>query len=83
MIRAALNGSLEKIPTRVDPYFGLSIPAQVPDVPDEVLDPIQTWADREAYNRQVRILVAQFQENFTQFAGQVPRQVVDSGPAIV
>ena len=83
MIRAALNGSLENIPTRVDPNFGLAIPRQVPDVPDEVLDPIQTWADREAYSRQVRVLVAQFQENFTQFAGQVPRQVVDSGPAIV
>jgi phosphoenolpyruvate carboxykinase (ATP) len=83
MIRAALNGSLENIPTRVDPNFGLTIPGQVPDVPDEVLDPIQTWADREAYNRQVRVLVTQFQENFTQFAGQVPGQVVDAGPAIV
>jgi phosphoenolpyruvate carboxykinase (ATP) len=80
MIRAALNGQLEGIPTRNDPCFGLPVPEHVPEVPDELLNPRQTWADGEAYDRQASLLVSKFQENFSQFSGQVSPQVAAAGP---
>ncbi len=82
MVRAALSGELASVPTRMDPFFGLPVPEHVPGVPDEVLNPRLTWADPEAYDRQARLLVSKFQDNFTQFASQVPEAVVASGPKL-
>jgi len=82
MIRAALNGSLEDVPMHDDRYFGIAVPEQVCDVPSEVLNPVETWADKEAYDRQARILIAKFQQNFTQFSGQVSQQVIEAGPKL-
>ncbi len=43
MIQSALQGELDSVETAVDPIFGLNIPVQCPGVPDEVLQPKQTW----------------------------------------
>ncbi|MEW5870255.1 MAG: phosphoenolpyruvate carboxykinase (ATP) [Chloroflexota bacterium] len=80
MARAALNGDLEQVNFRADPYFGLQMPEAVPGVPPEVLDPRQTWADPQAYERQVRLLVDKFKENFAQYAGQVDPKIAAAGP---
>ena len=82
MIAAALEGGLEATPMRRDPYFGIMVPEQVPGVPDEVLDPRRTWADPRDYDRQVKLLVSRFQENFSQFSGEVSQDVVAAGPVI-
>jgi phosphoenolpyruvate carboxykinase (ATP) len=82
MIRAALNGSLDNIPLHADPYFGVAVPEGVPGVPDEILNPRQTWADPQAYDQQARLLVAKFQENFTQFSGQVAPEIAAAGPKL-
>ena len=65
-----------------DRNFGIAVPEAVPDVPSEVLHPRHTWADRLAYDQQVRLLIGKFQENFTQFAGQVAPEVNAAGPVI-
>src|ERR687893_983191 len=51
MIRAILNGSLAQTETVPDPIFGVSIPVSCPDVPNEVLQPRNTWEDKDAYDR--------------------------------
>jgi phosphoenolpyruvate carboxykinase (ATP) len=75
LLRAALDGSLAKAKFRKDPFFGLSIPEAVPGVPTEVLDPRQSWADRAAYDRTARELVARFEKNFAAFEGGVGDEV--------
>jgi phosphoenolpyruvate carboxykinase (ATP) len=81
MVRAALSGELEKIPTVRDEIFGLDVPRQVPGVPDAVLQPRNTWADKEAYDRQAKKLATMFAENFDKnFKGQVPEDVAAAGP---
>src|SRR5207249_2699269 len=50
MVRAALNGELRKVPTQLDPVFGLAVPTSVPDVPSELLAPRGTWPDPAAYD---------------------------------
>jgi phosphoenolpyruvate carboxykinase (ATP) len=53
----------------------------VPDVPDAMLRPRDTWSDGEAYDRQARKLAGMFAENFdTQFAAKVAPEIVAAGP---
>jgi phosphoenolpyruvate carboxykinase (ATP) len=82
MVRAALTHRLDHIPTRIDPYFGLAVPIECPDVPSEVLDPRSTWSDQAAYDRQARLLISQFEANFEQFNHEVSAEIVQAGPGI-
>ena len=71
LLRAALDGTLQNANFHPDPFFGLMIPRDVPGIPNEVLDPRLAWADRDAYDRTARDLVARFEANFDTFAGNV------------
>jgi len=80
MIRAALSGQLDTLPTRREPVFGLEVPKHVPRVPDDVLDPRKTWKDADAYDAQAQRLAGLFRKNFEQFADKVPTSVRNAGP---
>ena len=80
MVRAALTGQLDDVPTHEDPVFGLHIPARVPDVPDDVLDPRSTWPDSAAYDEAAGRLAGMFRDNFTKFADGVSESVKNAGP---
>jgi phosphoenolpyruvate carboxykinase (ATP) len=80
MVRAALNGGLDGVPTQPDPVFGVAVPLACPDVPAEVLMPRATWADGAAYDRQATKLARMFEENFAKYADVVPAEVRDAGP---
>ena len=67
LVSAALNGHLDHVAFVTEPAFGLHIPVSCPDVPAEVLNPRNAWADREAYDRQAADLAARFQANFQKF----------------
>ena len=71
MIRAILSGELAKIQTTTDPIFGVNVPFSCPDVPAEVLQPRNTWADKEAYDRQASDLARRFNENFKKYEAGV------------
>ena len=75
LLRAALDGTLANARFHKDPYFGLSIPEHVPGVPAEVLDPRQSWADKDAYDRMAKELVARFEANFADFEAGVADEV--------
>jgi len=80
MVRAALDGKLDDVETRTDPVFGIAVPVAVPDVPDEVLDPRNTWADKSAYDTQANKLANMFKDNFAKFTDQVSDEVRSAGP---
>jgi phosphoenolpyruvate carboxykinase (ATP) len=80
MVTAALSGELDAVPTRDDPVFGFSVPERVPDVPDGILRPRETWPDPRAYDEQANKLVLMFRENFERFAESVPDPVRRAGP---
>src|SRR5207249_655580 len=71
MVRAALAGKLDRIPTTPDPVFGVEVPLQVPGVPEGLLLPRGTWSDPAAYDAQAARLAQMFRENFAQFQDQV------------
>jgi phosphoenolpyruvate carboxykinase (ATP) len=71
LLNAALDGSLARVPFRIEPFFGLMIPEAVPGLPSDILDPRQAWSDKAAYDEAARNLVARFEKNFAAFAEHV------------
>ena len=82
IVRAALGGRLDRVPTAPEPVFRLEVPLQVPGVPDDVLLPRGTWRDPAAYDAQAARLAQMFRQNFEQFRDQVHAAVRDAGPAL-
>ena len=80
MVRAALAGNLDEVATVADPIFGLHIPSEVPDVPAEILNPRDTWADGAAYDAAAMKLATMFKKNFVRFEAQVGDEVKVAGP---
>jgi phosphoenolpyruvate carboxykinase (ATP) len=66
LLDAALRGDLDegKVDFEKHPVFGLLIPKTCPDVPSEILNPRNTWEDKDAYDRQAMKLKGMFHENF-------------------
>ncbi|MBO8169220.1 MAG: phosphoenolpyruvate carboxykinase (ATP) [Thermoanaerobacteraceae bacterium] len=81
MVAAALDGQLDDVPYEKDNVFGLAIPQTCPGVPDYVLNPRNTWEDKEAYDLKARELARRFADNFKRFSG-VPQKVREAGPVV-
>jgi phosphoenolpyruvate carboxykinase (ATP) len=80
LLNAALEDKLNNVEYRTDPVFGVEVPTSCPGVPDEVLNPRETWADPDAYDKQAAKLVELFRENFRKFADQASDEVKAAGP---
>lgn len=80
MINAALDGKLDGVEFETEPFFGLSIPKEVPGVPSEVLNPREAWSDKAAYDETARKLAGMFRENFERFEEGVRPEVTASMP---
>ncbi len=80
MVNSLLSGDLHSAPMDLDPNFGLYIPKHVANVPDEVLNPRNTWTDKSGYDAQAQKLSAMFRENFAKFEKFVPESVKNAGP---
>lgn len=81
MVTSALNGDLEKTPFKHNDIFNLEIPTLCPKVPSEVLDPRNTWSDKEKYDISAKKLAALFVKNFEKF-GETPKEILSAGPKI-
>ena len=80
IVRAALAGELDQVPTATDPIFGLAVPTAVPDVPATVLRPRDSWGNPAAYDAQAGKLAAMFRSNFDKFTGAVDGRLHEFGP---
>ncbi|HSI73778.1 MAG TPA: phosphoenolpyruvate carboxykinase (ATP), partial [Fimbriimonas sp.] len=67
MLKAAFAGDLDNVPYEIDPIFELHVPTSCPEVPSEVLQPRQTWADAALYDAKASELKRMFEQNFHKF----------------
>ena len=82
IIDAIHSGKLKDAPTVEDPIFGLHIPTSVEGVPDEVLVPRNTWADKAAYDQTAKKLASLFQENFKIYESEASEEIRSAGPRL-
>lgn len=67
LLNAVLNGSLQNVSFETDAIFGLQIPTACEGVPTELLNPRNTWADKDAYDAKARSLNELFVQNHSKF----------------
>jgi phosphoenolpyruvate carboxykinase (ATP) len=79
MVTAAINGEIDKVSVKHHATFNLDMPVSCPDVPDDVLDPRNTWSDKDRYDAAAKRLALLFVKNFEKF-GNVQKEIVAAGP---
>jgi phosphoenolpyruvate carboxykinase (ATP) len=80
MITAALEGKLDDVNYNQDPIFGMAIPESCPDVPAELLNPRNTWDDKNAYDEKATYLAGLFVKNFSKYADGVTADILAAAP---
>ncbi len=82
MITAALNGELDKVEFETMPIFNLSMPKSCPGVPTELLNPRNTWGDKNEFDSKLNTLAASFVKNFGQYAEFANEEILSASPKI-
>ncbi|MEE1170281.1 MAG: phosphoenolpyruvate carboxykinase (ATP), partial [Anaerovoracaceae bacterium] len=80
MITAALNGELEKAEFVHDDLFNLDVPQSCPGAPSEVMNPRETWADKDAYDEMAKKLAGMFFRNFAEKYPNMDKAIIEAGP---
>ena len=80
MITAALEGKLDNVAYEAHPVFGMMMPKECPNVPSEILNPRNTWADKNAYDERAVALAKQFVKNFEKYASGVSDEILAAAP---
>lgn len=80
MVTAALNGEIEDADFRHDSIFNVDIPQSCAGVPSEVMNPRDTWADKDAYDETARRLAGMFQKNFSDNYPDMDPEIAGAGP---
>ncbi len=76
MVDAALTGKLNHVEFLQDELFHLNIPQTCANVPTEILNPINTWENKEDYKRTAEKLAEKFSNDFDKSYG---KQDIDPG----
>jgi len=80
MITAVLNGELDNVTFEAHPVFGMLMPASCPNVPEQILNPKNTWTDKDAYDATAKKLAAEFIKNFEKYASGVNDEILAAAP---
>lgn len=80
LLNAALDGKLDKVKYRKDKLFGFEVPLTCPDVPEDVLEPSNSWGSKDEYWKKYDALAARFIENFKLFEKGCSDEVKKAGP---
>ena len=82
MISAALNGQLDELAYKRHEVFGLQYPVSCPNIPNDILNPRNTWSDKEAYDAKANELATAFNQNFIQFEKEADEAILEAAPRV-
>ena len=82
MITAALEGELDNVAYEAHEIFGFMIPKTCPGVPSEILNPKNTWTDKDDYDIKAKELAKQFIKNFEKYASGASGETASAAPKI-
>lgn len=83
MITAALEGHLDSVNYETHEVFGLQMPTSCPDVPQELLNPRNTWKDKAAYDAKANELAEKFINNFDKFKEFANEEILSAAPKVL
>jgi phosphoenolpyruvate carboxykinase (ATP) len=83
IIDAILDGSIDKAPTKVIPFFDFVVPTELPGVDPKILDPRDTYACASQWEEKAKDLAGRFIKNFAKFTGnEAGKALVAAGPKL-
>lgn len=81
-VDAILDGSINDVEFRTDPIYGFEIPKTLHGVDTHLLDPRNTWADQDAYDKAEANLAKMYIDNFKKYEGVGSEDYTKFGPQI-
>ena len=78
IVNAIQDGELDNVETTTIPGLNLSVPVSVDGVDSKLLNPINTWENKEDYEKYLLELIGKFQKNFNKFNAKP--EIVRAGP---
>ena len=83
IIDAILNHSIDAAPTKQIPYFDFTVPTKLEGVDTKILDPRDTYAKAEEWNKKAEDLAARFIKNFKKYEGnEAGKALEQAGPKL-
>ncbi|NHN27018.1 phosphoenolpyruvate carboxykinase (ATP) [Flavobacterium jejuense] len=83
IIDAILDGSIEKVETKVVPVFNFEVPVSLHDVNSAILDPRDTYEVSSQWEEKAKDLATRFVKNFEQYTDNTEgQQLVKAGPVL-
>ena len=83
IIDTILDGSIDKAPTKVIPFFDFVVPTALPNVDPKILDPRDTYECACKWEEKAKDLAARFIKNFSKFEGnEAGKALVAAGPKL-
>ena len=79
IVDAIHSGALADAPVEPDPVFGFNVVTKCPNVPEDILLPKNTWADKTAFDQTAKKLGQLFRKNFETFEAGVSDAVRSAG----
>jgi phosphoenolpyruvate carboxykinase (ATP) len=80
LITTALSGDLDNVHYENHEVFGLAIPQSCSGVPAEILNPRNTWTDKDAYDAKAQFLANSFMKNFEKFSTFANEEIMAGAP---
>ena len=80
MITAILNNEINDVLYTKHEIFGLNMPNSCPNVPSELLNPKNTWENKNDYDLKAKELANAFNQNFKQFADNASEEILEAAP---
>ncbi len=83
IVDCILDGTLEKAEFEVMPVFNFKIPKALPEIPSEMLNPRNSWADKAEYDATLKKLAKMFIEHFESFiVSEDGKKFLSAGPKL-
>ena len=77
------NDNIEDADFETFSLFNFQIPKALPNVDSAILNPINTWEDKQAYQEMAQKLAQEFTTNFTKFSATPSgKSLADAGPKL-
>ena len=83
IIDAILSGAINFAPTKKIPYFDFEVPTELPNVNKNILDPRDTYQNKEDWDNKAKNLASLFIENFKKYeTNDAGKALVKAGPKL-
>ena len=81
IITSILNGSINNVSYIKEDFFGLNIPTNLGEIDKKVLNPINSWENKNKYINEAKRLAKLFKDNFENYGKDV-EYLIKSGPIV-